>query len=225
MVELLRDAWLVCAKDLRLEWRTRVAMTHVAPFVLTVVMIFAFALDVDSDTLERATSGVYWVTVVFAATLLVQRTSMVERPDGLVDAVRLSGLSPAGWYLGKTAALLVLLAAVEILLGVAVVVFYGITLSGWALLISTALVATLAVAAAGSTYGPLAAGLAGRETVLPLLFLPVLAPVLLSATRAFEIALGRGVGGGWSWVALLGMLSVIYLGLGLVLAGPLLEES
>jgi len=88
-----------------------------------------------------------------------------------------------------------------------------------------AVISTVGISAVGSIYGPLAAGLRGRETVLPLLFLPALAPVLLGASRAFEIALGRGVGNGWSWAALLGLLAAIYLVVGLATSGPLLEEA
>ena len=78
---------------------------------------------------------------------------------------------------------------------------------------------------AGAIYGALSARLASRDTLLPLLFLPLLAPVLIAATRAFEIGLGREAGGGWSWVALLGIFAVVYLGLGALLFRPLLEDA
>ena len=50
--------------------------------------------------------------------------------------------------------------------------------------------ALMALAAVGTLYGGLAAGAKGRETLLPLLLLPVVAPVLIGATRAFEAAFG-----------------------------------
>lgn len=221
----LKDASIICRKDLRLEWRSKIALNHALPFVLAIVMLFAFALDVDSDTLVKATSGLFWVTVLFASNLLIQRSSSVEAQDGIGDALKLSGMSPAGMFLGKTAALFIQLIVIEAVLVTAVVVFYGIEITGVALLAAVVPLTTLSLAAAGSIYGPLAAGLSGRETVLPLLFLPVVAPVLLAATRASEVALERAVGGGWPWVAMLGMLSFMYLALGTLLWGPLLEET
>ncbi|HSH60491.1 MAG TPA: heme exporter protein CcmB, partial [Acidimicrobiales bacterium] len=86
-------------------------------------------------------------------------------------------------------------------------------------------VATLGLAAAGTVYGALSAGLRVRETLLPLLLLPVLAPVLLSATRAWEVALGSSVDDGWRWVQLLGVFAVVYVTFGLVGFGALMEES
>ncbi len=222
---MLRDARIVAGKDLRLEARSRVAVNQVLPFVLAVVLLFGFALDADTALLRRATSGLFWVTVLFSAVIIVQRSFAIERHDGINDALRLSGLSAGGIFLGKAASLFCQLVIIELVLGLCVIVFYDVTPSGAGLLIVTTLAATLGIAAAGSLYGPLAAGLRNRDTLLPLLLLPVLAPVLLAASRAFETALGRGVGGGWQWAAMLGIFAVVYLTLGVAVWGPLLEET
>lgn len=219
------DALLIAGKDLRLELRTRVGVNHVLPFVLAVVMLFGFALDPDSGLLRRASSGLFWITVLFAAVLLVQRTFSIERQDGVGDSLRLAGLRPAGIFLGKVLSLVVQLAVVEAAMAVCIVVFFDAQLEGPALLLVTAAAATVGIAAAGSVYGPLAAGLRVRESVLPLLLLPALAPVLLAATRAFEIALGVSTGGGWPWAGMLGIVAALYLTLGIALWGPLMEET
>ena len=64
-----------------------------------------------------------------------------------------------------------------------------------------------------------------RDTALPLLLLPVLAPVLLAATSAFNVALGYSAGGGWPWAGMLGIVGALYLALGTAVWGPLLEET
>jgi heme exporter protein B len=219
------DALLIAGKDLRLEVRTRVGVNHVLPFVLAVVLLFGFALDPDSGLLRRASSGLFWVTVLFAAVLLVQRTFAIERQDGVDDSLRLAGLRPAGVFLGKVMSLVVQLAVVEVTMAVCMVLFFDAQLKGPGLLIVSAGAATVAIGAAGSVYGPLVAGLRVRESVLPLLLLPALAPVLLAATRAFEIALGTSTGGGWPWAGMLGIVAALYLTLGIALWGPLMEET
>jgi len=222
---VVRDARLVAGKDLRLEWRSRVTTNQVAPFALLVLILFAFALDPDRGVLQRTTAGLYWVTILFAGLLAVQRAFAVEAADGVRDALRLSGLHPGAIFLGKASAVALELAGLEVLLGIGVVVLYDTTWTGWLLLVVTAVVATIGVAAAGSLYGVLAAGLRVRETLLPLLLLPVLAPVLLAATRAFEAALDHSPSDGWSWVELLTTFAVIYVAFGILAFGSLLEES
>ena len=222
---MFRDAALVAGKDLRLEWRSRVTINQVAPFALLVLVLFAFALDPDRGILSKATAGLYWVAILFAGLLAVQRAFAVEAVDGNRDALRLSGLNPSGIFLGKAGAVALELAALEVVLGIGVVVLYGTTLRGWGLLLTTCVVATAGLAAAGSLYGVLAAGLRVRETLLPLLLLPVVAPVLLGATRAFEAALDGSPSDGWPWVELLLTFAVIYVAFGVLAFGSLLEES
>ena len=222
-----RDAVLVAAKDLRVEARSRVATNQVLPFAVLVLVLFAFALEPDRGLLRTAAAGLFWVAVLLATVLAVSRSAALEAGDGGRDALRLSGLDPAGVFLGKAGAVAVQLVALELVLGLGVVVLYDIEPTGLGTLAVTAVVATLGLAAAGTLSGAVAAGLRVRETLLPLLLLPVVAPVLLAATRASESALGTGVAGidAGQWLGLLGVFAVVYLGVGVVAFGSLLEDS
>jgi heme exporter protein B len=224
---VLRDALLVAGKDLRIELRSRVTANQVAPYALLVLVLFAFALDPDRGVLARAAAGLFWIAVLFSALLAVQRSHALEAVDGNRDALRLSGLDPAGIFLGKAAAVAVQLVVLELVLGVGVVVFYGVDPAGFGTLAATAAVATVGLAAAGTLYGVLAAGLKVRETLLPLLLLPVVAPVLVAATRASEMAL-TGIEldiDTTDWLVLLAVFAVIYVAFGIAAFGSLLEDA
>lgn len=222
---MLQDALLIAGKDLRLELRSRVALNQVLPFALLVLVLFAFALDPDRGVLAQATPGLYWIAVLFSALLALQRSFAIEAADGNRDALRLSGLDPAGIFLGKVLAVSVQLIVLEVLLGIGVAVLYTTHIEGWGLLVVSSVIATASIAAAGTLFGVLAAGLRVRETLLPLLLLPVLAPVLIGATRAFDDALGTVAVSGWNWLALLGLTAVVYVAFGALAFGVLLEDS
>src|SRR5438094_2980614 len=143
------DTALVAGKDLRIEARSRVATNQVAPFALLVLVLFAFALDPDRGVLRRAAPGLFWVAVLFSALLAIQRSFAIEASDGARDGLRLSGLDPAGIFLGKAAAIAAQLAVLEVVLGLGVVVLYDISLHGAALLVTTCLLATIGLAAVG----------------------------------------------------------------------------
>jgi heme exporter protein B len=227
---MLRAARLVAGKDLLIERRSRVATMQIVPVAVLVLILFAFALDPARGTLRRATPGLFWVAVLLVLLLAVLRSFAVEQADGARDALRLADLEPAGIFLGKAAALAVELIAVEAVLLLGVLVLYDVSLpaSGALLLVATCLTATAGLTAVGTLYGGLAAGLKVRETLLPLLVLPVAAPVLIGATTAFEAALdigSRSLSQGWAWVGLLTVFGLAYSAVGLVAFGPLLEEA
>jgi heme exporter protein B len=221
-----RDALLVAGKDLRIERRSRVALQQIVPFAVLVVVLFAFALDPDRGVLTRAAAGLFWTAVLFSALLAVQRSQAVEGVDGIRDATRLSGLDPAGIFLGKAMAVGAQLLLLELVLGVGVVLLYDVDVDGVGVLLVTMVSATAGLAAAGSLYGALAAGLRVRETLLPLLLLPVVAPVLIAATRASESALTSTSFevSAADWLGLLGVFAIAYVAFGLFAYGPLLED-
>jgi heme exporter protein B len=222
---VFRDAALVAGKDLRIELRSRVATNQVAPFAVLVLVLFAFALDPDRGMLTRATPGLFWVAVLFSALLAIQRSFSIEANDGGRDTLRLSGLDPAGIFFGKAAAVALQLLALEAVLGAGVVVLYDAHLSGPVQLVATCVLATIGLAAAGTVYGAVAAGLRVRETLLPLLVLPVVAPVLIAGTEAWTAALNGTPAEGWRWLQLLAVFALVYVTVGLAAFGLLLEET
>jgi heme exporter protein B len=93
------------------------------------------------------------------------------------------------------------------------------------LAVTACVLATIGLACAGVLYGALSAGLRVRDTLLPLLVLPVLAPVLLAGSKAWEAALNGNASSGTQWLKILVPFAVIYLVVGIVLYGPLQEAA
>ena len=147
---MMRDIWLVAAKDLRLERRSKIGMAQVLPFAVLVLLLFAFALDPDRGVLRLATPGLFWVTVLFSSVLTLQRSFGVEAEDGILDALRLSGMAPAAIYLGKVVALVLQLLALEAVLAVGVAIFYDTRFHRIPLLVVIALTATPTASTASS---------------------------------------------------------------------------
>ena len=224
-----RIARLVAGKDLRIERRSRVVVNQVLPFAAVTMLMFAFALD-ETNVLERVAPGLVWLATLFSLLVLVQRAFAIEADDGALDALRVAGVDPVAVYWGKSMALAAQLAVLEVLLLVAAVLLYGadIPAGGLVLLAVTHVLATAGLACVGTLYGGLTAGFTGRETLLPLLVLPVVAPVLIGATKAVESALGTdgaALSDGWPWVGLLAVFAVAF-GVGGALAfGPLIDEA
>ena len=220
----LGDVRLVAGRDLRIEARSRVVVAQVVPFALLVLVLFGFALDADQRTLSTFAPGLFWVAVLLSALLAVHRSATLEQSDGTLDALRMSGLTPLALFLGKAAAVFVQILALETVLVGGLLVFYGVEVDDPALLIVAGVLAGATVAAAGTLYGALASGLGVRETLLPILLLPVLAPVLIAATRAFDDALGVAAVDGWAWTGLLAATALVATVVGALAHGVLIED-
>jgi heme exporter protein B len=220
-----RDALLVAGKDLRIELRSRVALWQVLPVAVLSLVLYAFALGPVRQTLASAAPGLFWLAVLFSTVLATQRSFAIESGDGTRDGLRVSGIDPAGVFLGKAAAVAAELAVLQLVLWAAMTLLFGVHLRTPWLAVVASFLATIGLATAGTLYGALSAGLRVRETLLPLLVLPVLAPVLLAASRAWSGALSGSVSAGVSWLRILGPFAAVYLVIGIVLYGPLLETG
>ncbi len=220
-----RQVGLVAGKDLRIEARSRVLVGQLVPFGLCVLLLFAFALDPDRGVLRRVAPGLIWLAELFCTVLVCQRSQQLEESDGALDTLLLIGLDPAAVFLGKAAAVTVVLLCVEVVLGLGGVVFFGAEPRGLGLLVAAGVPATCGLAGAGTLYGALAGGSRARDTLLPLLLLPAVAPVLIGATRAWEAGLDGAAADGWRWVALLAVFAAVYVGSGALAYGALVEDS
>ena len=223
-----RVARMIARKDVTVEWRGRVLVNQVLPFAALVMVMFAFALDGD-DLLQRAASGLAWMATVLSMFVVISRSFLVDTEDGALDAMRVAGLDMRGVYLGKSLALFAQLLVLNVVLIALSLLLYHVSLTvESAILLSCVVVsATAGLSFVGVLYGGLAALSKGRETLLPLLVLPVVAPVVIGAARATESAYGTAgarVSEGWPWVGLLAVFAVAFAIAGLLSFPSLIEE-
>jgi heme exporter protein B len=197
----------------------------VVPFAILVLVLFGFALGPGPHALRTAAPGLYWLAVLFSTVLATQRSFAIESGEGTRDGLRLSGIDPAGIFLGKAAAVGLQLLVLQIVLWAGVTFLFNVRVHVVWLAIVTSLLATVGLACAGVLYGALSAGLRVRDTLLPLLVLPVLAPVLLAGSKAWQAALDGSSSSGAEWLRILIPFAVIYLVIGIVLYGPLQEAA
>lgn len=218
-----RDALLIASKDLKIEFRSRVTLNQILPFAMVVLIIFAFALDTSPGTLEKVAPGLFWLAVLFSSIFSVDRAVAVETDDNAGDGLLVYGVDPSGVFLGKVAAVFVQLFLLEIFLLLGVAVLFGPKIGGWPLLLASTLVSTLGLCAAGVTYSQLASASRAKHSLLPLLLVPVVSPVLLSATKCWQDAFAGSASIGDPWLRLLIVFTVVYLALGAIFFGSILE--
>lgn len=184
---MIRAAGAVLRKDLALELRTKETVPAMVLFTVTIYVLFHFGLDRDSLDGELA-SGVLWVTVLLAAVIGVTRLYAAEREQGGMDAFLLAPVDRTALFVAKATTLFVFLAALELV----AVPLYAVLLLGPGLgpalpeLLAILVLADLGIAVVGALVGALAAETTARELIAPLLFLPLVVPLLIGAASATE---------------------------------------
>jgi heme exporter protein B len=95
-------------------------------------------------------------------------------------------------------------------------------------LVTVVVCASCGLASVGTLYGAVVANMNGKDSLLPLLAMPVLAPLLIGASRATEASFGSLTiesADGWAWVALLAVFAVTFTAAGAAAFGTLVEAE
>jgi heme exporter protein B len=221
-----RVALAIARKDALAELRGRHATVSTLFFSAVVLLLFGFALGPDSARLAAAAPGLLWLAVVFAGMLAVSRLHLLETDDGALEQLALYPISRRAIYAGKALAGLAVMLVLGLLVLGAVGILFAVDIGGaWLPLAVTVLLGAIGIAAVGTFYAGVTVRLRAREVMLPLLMLPVLAPLLLGAVKATAAALaGDPFGELGAWLQLLAAFDVIMVVAGAATYGYLLED-
>jgi len=178
-VSYLADVGTLAAKDLRLELRSRDTVPAMLLFVVSTLVVFNFALPVGASA--EAAYGLLWAALVFTAILGLTRAFAAEREQRVLDGLVLAPSDRSAIWLGKTIAVVVFLALAEAVALPAFALFFEPV--SWELVAAVAL-ASVGFAAVGTLLAAMAAASRARELLLPLLFLPLVIPIVVGGVGA-----------------------------------------
>jgi heme exporter protein B len=225
-VTYARRAWIVLWKDLLIEGRSKETLNTLLFFVLLLLFLFEFTLGGDRARLTAALPGLLWLGFVLSGLLGLGRTFLIERENDCWDGLLLAAGDKSAIYVGKLAGNLLLMAVVQALVLALFTLFYNVdigpALPGLSLVIG---LGTLGLAAVGTLFAAMTAHVRAREVLFPVLLLPVLLPLLLSAVRATEAVLrGDPLASVAPWLRLLVAADVIYVAVGVLTFDVILES-
>jgi len=184
MSSFLRAMTAVIWKDLAAETRSRELLSAMLVFALLVILIFNFALELDASTRANVTSGVLWVTFVFAGTLGLNRSLAIEKDRGCLDGLLLAPVDRTAIYLGKAASNLVFILAVAAIVLPVYSILYNVNLFAKPGLLLVVLMGAEGYVAVGTLLATMAVQTRTRDMLLPILLFPVVVPVLVAAVKA-----------------------------------------
>lgn len=209
---VLGPVFLVAWKDILLEIRNREVVVSALVFGVTIVVIFNFALNITAETVDLLAPGTLWVAFSFAGVLAMSRAFVTEKDQGSLDGLLLCPVSRDSLYFGKMLALFLFMVVVEAVLLPVFAVMFNFSAFSFTL-VGVILLATLGFAAVGTLFSAVAVNTRSREIMLPILFFPVISPVLIAAVEASTGAIGSSLGvvGVGRWLQLIAVFDAIFL--------------
>lgn len=226
MGETLRVAWLIAAKDLRVEWRSRTAILSAVVFAALVLVVFNFARDPAGVAPVVIAPSVLWVTFTFAAVVALNRAFTLERENAALDGMLLAPVPRVAIFLGKYLANLAFVLIVEAVAFPLFVLFFNVGI-GRALpgLLLVTLLATIGFVAVGTVFSAMVVRTRYAELMLPILLLPFLVPPIIGAVQATVRLLGgRPIDELMGWLRLLILYDIGFLTLCAMLFPAILDE-
>jgi heme exporter protein B len=223
-VSFWRQALAITRKDIISEVRSREIIFSVLVFALLAVVIFNFAFGSDPQTLSRVAPGIMWVTFAFSGVLSLNRAFIIERESGCMEALLVSPASRESIYVGKGLGSLVFMLLVEIIVLAAFAVLFNLPIISVPVLV-TMLLTTIGFVAVGTLFAAMAVNTKARELVLPILFLPIISPLVLSAVKVTDQAITGGTWGDMaSSLEIIAAFDVVFVTIAYLIFGFVIEE-
>ena len=218
-------SWLI-RKDLALQFRTKDTLVLIFVFSVLVVLIFSFAFGPifpqNAEERGKLAASVLWAAFSFAGIITLNRSFDLERANGALHGLRLTGIDPSNFYISKVISNLIFLAMLEVVVTPIALQFLEVSgrldaeLQQQFALILLKLAGILAIGTLGfCAVGVIVSGIStstqGKESLLSVILLPLVFPVIMAGAKCTVSLLTTGTLEGNFWISILVVYSLVFL--------------
>jgi heme exporter protein B len=208
----LNKVFAIVWKDIVAELRTKEMFSAMFVFAIIVIVVFNFAFDlrVSGERVRQVAPGALWVAFAFSGVLGLNRAFVMEKDRGCLEGLLLAPVDHTAIYFGKMISTVLFMLVVEVITLPVFTAFFGVNLFDLRLVLVIVL-GTVGFASVGTVLSAMTAQTRAREVLLPILLLPVAAPVLIAAVKATAGILdGMTMGEIARWLQLLVAFDIIF---------------
>jgi heme exporter protein B len=176
----------VYLREVQSELRSRYALNATGMFALITLVVINFS--VSSDVSHRVQAALLWLALLFSAMTGLSRTFVREVEARTQDALRLTA-DPTALLLGKTLFNGTLLAGVQLLIVPLYFVMVGLSLRSPSLFLTIQVLGNVGLTLASTLLAAIVAKAGGKNSLFPVLALPILMPLLFALMAGTYAAL------------------------------------
>ena len=193
MKESLAVIWAIGRKDLLLETRNKDIIIAVSAFALLVLMVFTFAIDINHGNAKLIGPGILWAGIAFAGVTGLNRAFALEAEGNTLEALMLAPISRDLIYVAKMLGNFLFITAAQIIVFPIFALLFNLAVFRWEMLVIS-LLTTIGFSAIGTLFAAMSMRVRAREVMLPLLFLPIVTPLMMAAVESTSHVVN---GGSW----------------------------
>lgn len=216
-MRLIRTTMWLAAKDLRVELRSRTSLWSAV--VLATVAVVIVGLSMTRGEIGRAAvvPPLLWISTLYAALLIGDRLESIDRDDDARAWLWLALEDRPAVFLGKVVACAVLLSVVSLWAWAATVVLLDVRISAaLPLVVAASGLVALSTSSVVVLAATLVAPAAQRSLLLPVVTVPLLIPTSIAGVQAARGLLDPDATSLAPWLAILGVETLLFCGIGLL---------
>ena len=209
-----------------IELRTKETLASLLLLGLLTLVVLSFAFDPTTPLRAAAAPGVLWVALIFAGTLGMNRSLLRERDNDCLHGLMLAPLDRGTIYLAKTIANFLFMVAAQVILLPLFVFFFNLPMVSTVVSLTTLLLLALfGFAAVGTLFAAVSLRTRAREVMLPLLMLPLAAPLFIAGIQSSaQLLAGEPFSAVAHWLRLIGAFDVVFVVVGWLAFEYVVEE-
>jgi len=215
---MLRHAFRIAWKDLRIEMRSKEIFMTMAFFGALLVVIYAFAFPFDMTAVRGSAPGMLWVSLAFTGTIALGRAFDRERENDTMRALLLAPVPRLSVFIGKALGMTVLILGVAIIVVPLLALWLNAPMFAFPLeLVTSVVLGSLGIAVVGSVFAATLLRARSRDVLLPVVLYPILLPLFVAGTKstASLIAEHPNLEVAHYWTGFLGIYDAAFLVLSL----------
>lgn len=171
-------------KELFIEFRSREVILSMLIFGLSIILAFAFTTNVSKIIVLNYAPGMFWIMILFVTTLGVHRSFTYEKNFDAFSLLISAPIDRGLIYLSKWISGTIFLTVMEIIIIIPFFKFLLLDLpSNFILFSLTSILINFAIMSIASLVAGISMRANFSEVLVPILFFPLVSPVIIAATK------------------------------------------
>jgi len=213
-------------KDIRIEFRSKEAVSAMLVFGLTIIVMFSFAFNLSTTEQREIAPGLLWIAFTFSGILGLNLSFASEIQNGCIRGLLLAPISRSVIYVSKLVTNFLFMFFSELVILLVFIWLFDIGFqNNWLYLGIVIILGTLGFSATGTLFSAISTGTKTNVFFLPILQFPIIVPILIASVEATSSLLTDELSIGYfDWIKLLLGFNIIFITASVMLFEFIVEE-